>query len=334
MNTITLGSLTFYPFGICIAVSALLGLFIAIARAGDEKEKNALSLFAVLAFPLGFLFSRLGYCLCLLDWISDDFIGNFLAFTDGGFLYYGTLAGCLLALFITCRAEHVSFGMLADRLALPAAVTTALCCAGAVLAGQGYGWGITDWFTEDEGMSLFVLEDSSFFTRFPFALTDYYGTARWAVCFLEAVVILLFALFPLRREKASGSGSAASLFLMLYASAEVLIESMRQDDVLRWGFVRINQVLSVALLVILVIILWKRYGLKASVPVRSLVGILAGVILCGLMEFALEKKISLIEWMPMDVCYLISAIGCAIMFLSADRTRRAAYCAEKELITP
>ena len=31
------------------------------------------------------------------------------------------------------------------------------------------------------------------------------------------------------------------------------------------------------------------------------------------MEFALEKKISAIEFMPMDVCYLLMAGGCALM---------------------
>ena len=46
-----------------------------------------------------------------------------------------------------------------------------------------------------------------------------------------------------------------------------------------------------------------------------------GVILAGAMEFALEKKIGFLEWMPMDLCYVVSGLGCWMLYRSVNRLR-------------
>ena len=172
-------------------------------------------------------------------------------------------------------------------------------------------------------MSLFETENPeglvSFFGHFPFAVTDsYYGYASWAV-FLPVAVFLLAALLFLCRIPMEKSGNRAVFSLSLYAAVRILYESLRQDDIPKWGFVRVNQILSAVILLLLVLYCWRKAekGLPASLAM-----LLGGAALAGAMEFALEKKISFLEWMPMDVCYLLTGAGCILMFLAVNRLRK------------
>ncbi len=334
MEPIEIGSLSVYPYGICAAAGALAMLLWAYFRTEDRKSRRALEYFALLALPLGVFFSHLAYCLCDLDWISDYFWETLADFPGGGYLLFGALAGMAAALFAASRLTGTSFSSLADLLAAPFLLFTAVLTAGDGLAGFGYGWKVEDWFQADNGMSLFALEDTSFFSGFPFAVTDsVYGYANWAV-FLPVAVFLAAAAFVLARKASKGwetPGGAAVQAVTLYAAVRVLYESLRQDDTLKWGFVRVNQILGAVIILMLIILCFFRMQRNAGTrnAVKLLPGCLgifvSGVLLTGAMEFALEKKIGFLEWMPMDVCYVFSAVGCFLLFLSCSRLRKRAF---------
>ncbi len=334
MDAIEIGALSVYPYGICAAAGAAAMLLWAYFRTNDRKNRRALEYFALLALPLGMFFAHLAYCLCDLDWISDYFWETLADFPGGGYLLFGALAGMTAALFAATRLTGTSFSTLADLLAAPFLLFTALLTAGDGLAGAGYGWKVEDWFQADNGMSLFTLEDTSFFSGFPFAVTDsVYGYANWAV-FLPIAIFLAISAFVLARRGTGvkeSPGGAAVRAVSLYAAVRVLYESLRQDDTLKWGFVRVNQILGAVLILMLLILCFFR--MKRSTENRdagkqlagSLGIFIAGVLLAGAMEFALEKKIGFLEWMPMDVCYVFSAAGCALLFFSCSRLRKRAF---------
>ncbi|MGN0779332.1 MAG: prolipoprotein diacylglyceryl transferase family protein [Aristaeellaceae bacterium] len=311
MTTIQLGILTLYPYGLALAVAAALALLLAglsFRRAGIRAD--ALSCFALLGLPLMVLGARLAYCLAALDWVAQEGVGFFFQLTRGGYMLYGAVAGGALALGLTARITGVSFARMADQLAVPAMVLVLLGRLAEGLVGQGYGWGVEDWFMEDSGMSLFVLEDPSFLYRLPFAVADMYGNYNWAVFVFEAMAAGIIALLLLR-VKPRRDGGRAMLALLAYAAVQVLCESLRQDAVLRWGFVRINQVIGAILIAGMFI------ACALLAPQRrpgQVAGLFAGMLGCmGIviaMEFALEKKISAIEFVPMDVCYLLMALAC------------------------
>ncbi len=335
MEAIELGPVSVYPYGICAALGAAAMILWAYFRTGDKKNRRALEYFALFALPLGVILSHLAYCLCRLDWIFDYFWEAAVDFSGGGYLLFGALAGMTAGLFIASRLTGTSFSSLADLLAAPFLLFTAVLTAGDGLAGAGYGWKVEDWFQADNGMSIIALEDSSFFSRFPFAVTDsFYGYANWAV-FLPIAVFLAVSVFVLARRGTDGKespGGAAVQAAALYAAVRILYESLRQDDTLKWGFVRVNQILGAVLILILILVCFFRmqWGAGNRDAVKSLlysVGIfILGVLLTGAMEFALEKKIGFLEWMPMDVCYVFSALGCALLFLSCSRLRKRAFC--------
>lgn len=319
-------AIAFFPYGIAVAVAAAAAL--ALAGATFRRGKlsgESLSWFAVLALPLGFLGARLGFCLASLDWVSQEGFLFFFEFSRGGYMLYGALLGGLLAAALAARLSGERFARLVDALATPALLLIALGRIAEVLVGQGYGWSIEDWFTEGNSMSLVVLEDPSFFYRLPFGIPDMYDNYNWAVCVFEGIVALVLVLV-VSRARVRRAGGRAALGLLLYAATQELCESLRQDAVLRWGFVRINQILGavviVAVLVISYLMARPRQPKKLAL---SIGGIVVGALLITAMEFALEKKISAIEWVPMDVCYVITTLGALLMILSVLPLWRRAF---------
>ena len=326
MQTLQFAGLTLYPYGLALSAGTILSLLLArcaFRRAGIRPD--ALSCFALLAIPLALLGARAAYCLAALDWVMQEGFSFFFQLTRGGYMLYGAVLGGVIALLLTARLTGEGFAAMADALAVPVMVFILVGRLAEGLVGQGYGWCVEDWFMEDSGMSLFVLEDPSFFYRLPFAVPDMYGNYNWAVFIPEALAAGLIAL-AVWRTRPRREGGRALLALLLYAATQVLGESLRQDAVLRWGFVRINQILCALIIAGLLI----HCMLRAPHPrVRQLVGLSAGMLVCmGVviaMEFALEKKISAIEFLPMDVCYLIMALACAGLVLCVLPLWRRAY---------
>ena len=260
-----------------------------------------------------------------IDWVAQEGIGFFFRFTSGGYLLYGAAAGAVLAMLLTARVTGERFARLLDASAAPAALMIALCRLAEGLAGEGYGWGVEDWFMEDMGMSLFTLEDPSFFCRFPFATMDMYESWTWAVFVLEAMLALIICAAVLRAKERRPGGRAV-LLALLYAASQVLCESLRQDAVLRFGFVRINQVIGAVVIAGLVTLCALLDADRSGkIYVKASVGVIIGMLLVVAMEFALEKKISAIEWMPMDVCYAVMTAACGLMIASVLPLWRRAF---------
>ena len=330
MTTIELAGITVYPYGLALAAAACCALLLAAKnfRKG-AVPRGTLSWFAVLALPLSLLGARLVYCLATLDWVLQEGFGFFFQFTRGGYMLYGALFGGALALWLTARITGASFARLADHLAVPVMLMILLGRLAEGLVDQGYGWCVEDWFMEDNGMSLLALEDPSFFYRLPFAVPDMYENYNWAVFVFEAVMAGVIGVI-VHKAAIRRDGGKAVLMVLLYASIQVLCESLRQDAVLRWGFVRINQVVGA---VLIAGILALCFLLTKPRSCRQLAGSIAGMLLSMLMvmamEFALEKKISAIEFVPMDVCYVVMALACLGLIFSVLPLWKRAYGAEK-----
>ena len=315
-----------YPYGLAMAAAVAAALALAAVsfrRAGLSGD--TLSRFAALAVPMGFLGGRLGYCLAALDWVRQQGLLFFFQFSRGGYMLYGALVGGMLAALIAAKLSGEKAAKLLDALSVPALVLVALGRLAEGLAQQGYGWSIEDWFYEDSGMSLFTLDDPSFFCRLPFGVPDMYDSYHWTVFIFEAIVACALAVI-VYRAAVRRSGGRVALALLLYAATQELCESLRQDAVLRWGFVRINQVLGA---VVIVALLALCYGLSSPrKPGKLALGAgcaVLGALLITAMEFALEKKISAIEWVPMDVCYVIMTCGCLLMIWAVLPLWRVAF---------
>ena len=321
MKGFSFGSVTIYYYGLAVACAALLSILLAVHTHRKQKlPAGTLSWFVLLCIPLSVLCARLGYCLIRFGWFSQKGIGWFFRFEQGGYVLYGALAGGALAALITSLVTRCSFAGLADALAAPGALMIGLYRLAEGLADEGWGWDLDTWFSEEGGMSwLFLGHDPANWSFFPLAhYREMWDTWYWAVYVLEGLFALAVCLWLLRGKKFLPGDRAAAL-LLLYASAQLLFESMRQDSLLRWGFVRAMQLLS-TVSVTGVLLYW---SLRADTSAkRTILLRWAGVVLCILlviaMELGVEKKIVQIEWFPVVGCHavtLLASIGIVLCAL-------------------
>ena len=170
------------------------------------------------------------------------------------------------------------------------------------------------WFTASN-VDMIAWENPEPICRFPFAVQNYYGTWRFSINLLEGLAAIVFLVVLLRMKKRK-TGGAASLLLLMYASCQILFESMRKDEVIIWGFVKANQLISALLVLGILIFCWlklpKQQRSKRELTFRLvMIFLAAGIVM--LMEFALDQKVSFLMWMRADLSYIVLALCCAGM---------------------
>lgn len=328
MTLFEIGSFSAFGYGSLVALAALAALLLMVYTAKRHGlPAGTVSWFAVLAIPLSLLLARAGYCLANLKWVLERSPGFFFQFTKGGFLLYGGVAGGLLAAWLTSRIVKQPLSRVLDAAAAPAALLIAAGRLAEYTVGAGYGYCIEEWFDPWMEISMIPWEDPSVLYRFPFGVQDYYESWNFAV-FLPEALTALAALAILLMMKRRRDGAAAQLMLLVYACGQIIWESMRQDQVIRWGFIRANQMLSALLIVGVLITCWlclsgdKRKKLRLWMGLVK-IALCAGVVI--VMEFALEQKISFLAWMRLDLCYIVMGLACIGMLLTVLPFWRRAY---------
>lgn len=268
-----------------------------------EQRKASLrsdttEIFALLALPLGLIGARVFYCLARLTLYMEIGLESVLRLWDGGYALWGAVGGVVLAAILTAKITRQSAVKLLDALASPAALTIALTRFAEFANGEGIGLEV----------------ENAIFQRFPFAVYDAeWEVWFWAIFMAEGLVALAIFLVLQMKRIAKKPGDKAKLFLVLYCSAQILLESLRRDQFLRWLFVRVSQLTAV--LVLGGLMFWALYRwVKAPKAQRmstkqlviNWVIFLVGVGVCIAMEFAADKSADIPVW----ACYTIMAVCC------------------------
>lgn len=304
----TLFSLPVTHYAACVVGAVALGLLLL---AWEQKKcglrPGTAEIFALLALPLGLLCGRAFYCLARLQVYMEMGLGHILRLWEGGYALWGVVGGCILAAVLTARLTHQRTAALLDALTVPGAVTLALCRFAEPLCGEGIGMEV----------------ETALFQRFPFALYDAdWEVWFWAICLLEGVTALVIAAVLMNRRRFSAPGSRAKLLAILYCSAQILLESLRRDNFLRWLFVRVSQLTAVLVLggmMFHALYRWAKTPAAQRMSARRLCAnwavFLVCVGVCIAMEFAVDKSAALPVWL----CYAVMALCCAAMGATAYR---------------
>ena len=232
--------LTVYKYGLLLAAAAAFWLLVSGMLAKTKKlPANTVLLTGVLAIPMGLIFARLLYCLVSLGYFLDT-IGQpvaMLYFWDGGLSMMGALLGVSLAALIAARIRKVRFGVLADVLAVPAGLFIAIARLGEAYTVLGRGKTIeAQW-----------MKDSAFFGTQE-AWGNYYAVFRYeAVAAILVLCVMLCLFFGKKTRLPAKPGDLALVFGTLFGSAQVIMESLRDDGHMLWGFVRASQIISILL---------------------------------------------------------------------------------------
>lgn len=307
-------------------ITLVIGLVLALALAALLMRKEGvtgkgIALALVLSPVLGCLFSHLFYCLMQLSFVLYDLGARaFIDFSAGKHMLYGGMFGVFVALLIASKASGVKFGKIADGFA-PAGFLFIV----AVRLAEGYfGQGYGEYIEEING-----------FCRFPFAAYDpYYESWNWALFAGEAVCALLIFVITLCMKGRQPAGDRALLGLGMYASAQIIFESLRRDDFLRWGFVRCSELFSGILLLTVLVIYLVRGKNTGHNLAKTLWMVLffAMVALCMLLEFATEGRIPFLQFLETPAqCYLVMTACCAVILGCVLAIRHLSYAKEEAL---
>ena len=234
-------------YAVLIVAALIIGYLLSSREAERQSLPRDLILdFMILAIPLGILFARLYYVFFQFEDYSEDLL-SILYIHEGGLAIYGGILGGLLAARITARRRGVSTLRLLDLIAPSLAL------------GQAIGrWGN---YINMEAYGLRVSEEALKF--FPFAVEIPVGQVwywQMATFFYEFCAdLLIFFILLLCRRRIKKEGDVFLWYLLLYSSARVVIEGLRDDSLTFLSdFVRISQVISGVLAILIVICFFLR----------------------------------------------------------------------------
>ncbi len=279
-----LGPFLITAYGLCVALGAVLAVLVTVFLGSRRHIRANASLDAAICATIGaVLGARILYCLTMYEAISMDFgLGFIPRLWEGGYTLFGGVLGGLLGVALYARAVKKPLAPLLDILAPGAAVFMMIVRLAEAFTTQGLGL-----YIEAEALQ-----------RFPFAVQDVYGYWAMPVFLYEAFSALLIALICALLLTRAKPGTTATTFVTLLCLTQILLDSWRQDEYIRFGFVHLNQVAAVIVLLLLllrsVVCRVRAGGSRTWQALRCvLYAAMAGVLIW--VEFALDKS-SIDSW--------------------------------------
>lgn len=273
---ITVIGLEMHRFGFFVMLG-MIASAIAIGYLSWKKQcsKGTTPLLLFLCLTLGAICSRLTFCLLNQELGGLMPISSWLRITGGGWSIVGLVGGVLLAGWLTEKITRQDSGKLLD---------IATCVLPLFIALERLGEGAVPEFDYSRQLTTGVF-DHTFL-----AFTDTYGTylATWKI----AAIVMGILFLVLFRDILSNVryGDTCILFLMLFGTCSVILESLRYDRFLSISFVGLQQILAAVMLEIGMI----AATLRADKKVKRLgyIGIVSVIIAAGIcvgLEFALDR---------------------------------------------
>lgn len=265
------------PYLITMAVTALLGtgwLMIRLQNRGMKKAPALCGL--VFSALLGWAFAKLFYVVLLFGRVWPRFGWEaFLRWKSTEFSFFGGGVGVLLGMVLSARLFKVN----GKEFLSVFAPCGALSVAGARYAERYLGL-----------LGAGSLTDLPFFCRFPFAIGNEWQEWFLAVFMLEALAALMIAvIFALRKKEGRIPGLFMERTVFYLCLTQIFCENLRAQG-LKWGFVRVEQLLCAVTVVGLLVYaclqanengVWKRFW--PVLGALACIGVIVGV------EFALDR---------------------------------------------
>ncbi len=282
-------------YGLEAAFSLLLMLIVAGLWCRREKiGYGAWIRLCLLTIPFALVGSRLLFGLSALG--NGDMTSpmQVLYAWDGGASITGAFAGSVLAAFLTEKWRRIPHGRLLDGIGLGAPL--------AILAER-----LCEPAHNELGIGRMV--DTEFLS-FLGNLTD----ERHPVFLYEAgfaFILLAVLLHYATGKRTRRSGDVLLTFMTLYGSAQMFLESLRDDSHMVIYFIRINQIAALIMVLIPFVIWmvrWVRKGAKKP-PVLIACAVLLLAIIKGIIqEFAVDSDPNLLwEYSQMALCVTVMA---------------------------
>ncbi|MDD3409243.1 MAG: prolipoprotein diacylglyceryl transferase [Eubacteriales bacterium] len=254
-ESFTIFGLTGYWYGLIACAGALC----AIALMGVLGYRRRLPagvarMYGLIAIPVSLLCARLLYCLVNLSYFTET-LGQpllMLRFWDGGYSMTGMLCGAVLAALPTARVMRVRFGDLLDCAAAPLAGLIACLRFAEGYTQLGVGRYVQESALTQSAPILFVQ------SRLGNSMLSSLAVYRYEA--LAAGLILCVMLWLFLSSRGSRKGDLGLIFFALYGASQVVLESLRDDGHMLWGFVRAAQLFSALMPMLALAVFGGRYA--------------------------------------------------------------------------
>ena len=283
-----------------------------LALRAKKRGMQAAPVFSGVFFgvALAFVLSKGLYVVLLNDRVWPRYGWASLIRLDAvEFSVIGGALGMTLGMALGAKLYHVQSGRMLSLFAPAGAL---------MLAGVRAG----EYFLDMQGVGSYVENET--FARMPFAISNQWGEWFWAVFLLETLAALIVAaVFAVRKKEDAIASLRFERVVYYLCVPQIFCESLRALG-MRWGFVRIEQVLCGVIIEGLLIYsclqsdkgtgFWKRFW--PCFMALGCVGVVVGV------EFGLDKvpEISDVIW----YCVMIAALigyGALEHFVTERRLR-------------
>ena len=280
-------------YWLCISVTALLSFGWLAVRLGKRDMKPWSALLALpLSVLLGAVLGKLMYVALLFQRIWPRFGAEALwRLKAAEFSFFGGGLGVILAMALTAKLTRQKIKPF----------LSAFAPCGALLAA---GFRAAEYFQGMLGAGSYM--ESSVFTRFPFAIVNQWGEWHLAVFALEALAALIIALvFALRKREDRIPGLHMERTVFYLCVTQIFFESLR-NQCMRWGFVRVEQVLcGMTVVGLIVYSCFQVKGLKGLKRFWPALCSLLCIAILVLVEFGLDKfNFSTVFWYGVMIAVL------------------------------
>ena len=227
---IALGGLRLTAYGLIVALGILAGYLLAQRQGHLARIRDS-------ALQKAFFFMLIGALVCsraLFVAVQYGFYQEYpqalLKAWEGGYSVMGALVGALAGLRMATGRR--GFRRALDTMAPALALTLAICRLAELSCYQGRGM---------------IIESGAW--GFPFTIRNSQDMDCLAICIYEALGALAVMLYGLGGYRARPSGDRGLMCMMLLGLMQVPLESMRTDEFLALGFVKMDQLAAMLLAV-------------------------------------------------------------------------------------
>ena len=289
--TLTLFGHTIYIYGIFIALGIIASAVLLLWRARKQPQTMDAALLALpLVTVMGLVGARLLFAVSDSTFRGVFSLSNLMAFHTGGYAMYGALLGMALGLWMAARLTKQNAAPLFD-LAAP----SWMLFVGFARLGEGY---------TAIGTGRPVLTDA--LRNTVLTVQDEYGDYLRTYALEAVVAFALCIALLIWMRKPRRVGYTALIAALWYGVTQTLMESLRNDRHLDFGFVGLQHVLSAVLfgaVLIFAAVRWLRAGRPRPLGIVALVSLPILVAAVIALEFAIDRT----DWNKL-LCYVVYAV--------------------------
>ena len=241
-----LGNLSVKWYGIIMAVAIILAVSMAIFEGRKRQiESDDFMDLLLWAVPLGYVGARIYYVIFEWHYYSQH-LDEIIAIWNGGIAIYGGLLAGLAVLLVFCYKRMLPPFLMLDIITPGVMAAQILGRWGNFINQEAHGGPTTLAFLQSLHLPDFIINQMKIGGV-------YYQPTFLYESFFNLIGLLIILLLR-HRKHLFKQGEIFMLYLAWYSVVRFFVEGMRTDSLYLWGSIRVSQMLSVILLIVVIVL--------------------------------------------------------------------------------